>query len=102
MVFWGEWEPPSNVKKLSSEPTKFFPQWLHSPYLPSILPNSAGYQQSYQNTDPCVFDGQFKFLVCKQFKPKNRTLTPLAKLEKGSIILFGSTANQNSDNAYFQ
>ena len=99
---WGEWEPPSWVKQLENKPTPFHPEWLHSPYLPTILPKSTGYQQSYQNTDPCVLDGQFKYFVCKQFKPKNRTLTPLAKLEKGSLILFGSTGRQNTDNAFFQ
>lgn len=102
LVFWGEWEPPSNVRELESHPTKFFPQWLHTPYLPSVLPKSSEYQQSYQNTDPCVFDGQFKYFVCKQFKPRNKSLTPLAKLEKGSLILFGSTGYQNTKDAFFQ
>jgi hypothetical protein len=102
LAFWGEWEPPSYVKTLPEKPGKFYPQWIHEPYLPEILPNSDGYQTSYQNTDPCVFDGAFKYFVCKQFKPKNRYLTPLAKLERGSMILFGSTANQNTQDAFFQ
>lgn len=102
LVFWGEWEPPSHVKVLPNKPSNFFPQWLHEPYLPEILPNSTGYQASYQNTDPCVFDGEFKYFVCKQFKPKNKKLTSLARLERGSIILFGSTGNQNTEDAFFQ
>lgn len=100
--FWGEWEPPSEVEKLTERPTDYHPQWLHRPYLPQILPVSSGYQESYQNTDPCVFDGPFKYFVCKQFKPKIRAVTQLARLEKGSMILFGSTANQNTKNAFFQ
>lgn len=102
LVFWGEWEPPSNVEQLTERPTDFHPKWLHRPYLPQILPISSGYQESYQNTDPCVFDGAFKYFVCKQFKPKNRSVTSLARLEQGSMILFGSTANQNTKNAFFQ
>jgi hypothetical protein len=102
LVFWGEWEPPSHVEELENKPPKFFPRWIHRPYLPKKTPNSNGYQESYQNTDPCVFGDSFKYFVCKQFKPKNRTLTSLAKLDKGSLILFGSTANQNKENAFFQ
>lgn len=98
LAFWGEWEPPSDVVKLASMPTKFHPQWLHKPYLPKPIPLKG----KYQNTDPCVFGENFKYVVCKQFKPKNMTLTPLARLEKGSLILFGSTANQNKKNAFFQ
>lgn len=102
LIFWGEWEPPSEVEQLTIRPTGKHPQWLHRPYLPQILPVSRGYQESYQNTDPCVFDGAFKYFVCKQFKPKSRSVTQLAKLERGSLILFGSTANQNTQDAFFQ
>lgn len=102
LIFWGEWEPPSYVSEFEYQENKFYPKWLHKPYLPKMLPNSNGYQASFQNTDPCVFDGSFKYFVCKQFKPKNKSLTALAKLDKGSIILFGSTANQNKADAFFQ
>lgn len=102
LAFWGEWEPPSYVKKLTDMLSKFHPQWIHRPYLPETLPISNGYQVSYQNTDPCVFDGGFKYLVCKQFKPKNKSLTALSRLDRGSIILFGSTGNQNKKDAFFQ
>lgn len=102
LELWGEWEPPSYVKSFANTPDKFHPQWIHEPFLPQILPMSNGYQISYQNTDPCIFGDTFKYFVCKQFKPKNRKLTSLAKLDKGSIILFGSTGNQNTKNAFFQ
>jgi hypothetical protein len=101
LIFWGEWEPPSYVAEFEFKPSKYYPKWLHKPYLPKEMPHSNGYQNSYQNTDPCVFGDCFKYFVCKQFK-QNRNLTSLAKLDNGSIILFGSTANQNKPEAFFQ
>ena len=102
LMFWGEWEPPSRVERIDNQPNSLFPEWLHTPYLPQSLPNSDGYQKSFQNTDPFVFGDCFKYFVCKQFKPKNRKPTKLAKLEKGSIILFGSTHGKTKENAFFQ
>lgn len=102
LMFWGEWEPPSTVERLDIKENKFMPNWLHKPYLPTTLPIATGYQQSYQNTDPLVFGDSFRYFVCKQFKPKSRKETSLAKLERGSIILFGSTGNQNTKDAFFQ
>jgi len=97
LAFWGEWEPPSHVRTLTT-PTSFHPKYLHIPYLPSAIPTTNG----LQNTDPCVFDGPFKYFVCKQIKLKNLSLTALARLDVGSIVLFGSTANLNTPNAFFQ
>lgn len=99
LMFWGEWEPPSTVIELGFQASDFFPRRLHTPYLPKTLTNSG---ESQQNTDPCVFGENFKYLVCKQYKSKSKTLTTLAKLDKGSLILFGSTANQNKEGAFFQ
>lgn len=102
LIFWGEWEPPSYVTEFECQENKFFPKWLHKPYLPNTLPKSDENQAIFQNTDPCVFGDSFKYFLCKQFKQKNKSLTPLAKLDKGSLILFGSTANQNKADAFFQ
>ena len=102
LAFWGEWEPSSNVTALASRPNKFFPQWLHRPYLPSFLPNPLTDMKDYQNTDPCVFDDRFKYFVCKQFKTKPNRCTALATLDKGSLILFGSTGYQSPNEAFFQ
>ena len=102
LIFWGEWEPPSMVDEIASRPTKFHPKWLHKPYLPKEMPNIGEDNISYQNTDPCVFGENFTYFVCKQFKPKSKSRTSLAKLEAGSMVLFGSTANQNKPNAFFQ
>jgi len=102
LLFWGEWEPPSIVSMFKKKPTKFHPKWMHIPVLPIEIPNPISAGKSYQNTDPCVFDGEFKYFVCKQFRNKTQKPTKLSKLEKGSLVLFGSTGNQNKENAFFQ
>ncbi len=98
IMFWGEWEPDSYVSKLKKE-NHDDPQWLHKPILKSEIPESDGFQMSYQNSDPFVFGKEFRYFVCKQIK-KNKT-TKMAKIEPGSLILFGSTKGQTKDNAYF-
>jgi len=102
LMFWGEWEPPSTVTKLRAQITSFHPAWLHKPYLPDFIPNPISNNKSYQNTDPFVFDKAFKYFICKQFKPKTGKTTKLSSLDKGSIILFGSTGNQNKPSPFFQ
>jgi hypothetical protein len=102
LLFWGEWEPPSTVTKLREQKTLFHPKWLHRPYLPDLIPNPSYENKSYQNTDPFVFDKEFKYFICKQFKSKTGKTTKFSSLEKGSIILFGSTGNQNKNSAFFQ
>lgn len=110
LAFWGEWEPPSHVKKIAEQPSKYHPHWLHRPYLPSTYPEPG--DDGLQNTDPCVFGNEFRYFICKQGKNKTTTkhciktetiiLTSLARLDEGSLILFGSTINQNKEDAFFQ
>jgi hypothetical protein len=102
LLFWGEWEPPSVVNEFASRPTWFHPRWLHRPYLPEVIPDPHSDGASLQNTDPYVFDGPFKYAICKQFKSRTGRPTQLANLDRGSIVLFGSTGNQNKPNAFFQ
>lgn len=124
LIFWGEWEPPSKVEALGKCPDKFHPRWLHSPYLPSAIPSHAhlpGSCSSYstkrlkaatpsckadesicQNTDPFVFGDCFKYFVCKQWSQKTGRSTGLATLDKGSVILFGSTSGRTATDAFFQ
>ena len=84
LTFWGEWEPQSRFKKLSSITQKAtkeaarLPAYVHEPLL---LASSVG----TNNTDPFVFGRDFWFTNCKQ--KKNPFLTLLAI---GSLILFGS------------
>jgi hypothetical protein len=117
LLFWGEWEPPSNVTSLGKPSVPLHPRWLHEPYLPNHIPAGAasscapvggdcpggcGKETSYQNTDPLVFDGSFKYFVCKQAKKGFSQTTYLAKLDRGSIILFGSTSGTDKIKAFFQ
>lgn len=112
LLFWGEWEPPSTVEKFDLRPSPHHPQWLHRPFLPRKLPrpnsstacgapkraskagcvaNACG-QGGYQNTDPYVFEGPFKYLLCRQSRNRKlRTLDP------GSVILFGSASGTGAE-----
>ena len=82
LVFWGEWEPPSNVMKTWSEKGSR-PILLQRPVWKRQKPGEA------QNTDPWVFGECFRYSNCNQFRGKRRTF--LQRLAPGSIILFGST-----------
>jgi hypothetical protein len=118
LLFWGEWEPPSDVTSLGKPSDLWHPRWLHDPYLPNQIQSrrsnsqddctclggcgKGGNETSYQNTDPFVFDGSFKYFICKQSKKEYSQTTRLAKLERGSMILFGSTFGTDRAKAFFQ
>lgn len=112
MTFWGEWEPPSDVWEFPLCKNELgTPRWLHRPYLPRLIPSNkkdsscathktagCASHSNFQNTDPFVFDHDFKYFVCKQFKTYSKHSPPgkvrstrMANLEPGSLILFGST-----------
>ena len=93
LLIWGEWEPGSKIVKTFEQQKGDYPKYIHRPYLDISQPFPR------QNTDPYVFGSQFHYCCCKQCRGKN--LSQLARLEKGSIILFGSTINQNKTTAYF-
>jgi len=95
LVFWGEWEPASTVITLNPQNKGDFPRYLHTPKLDL----DAVKGKDVQNTDPFVFADAFYYRCCKQIKSEKRT--QLSYLQPGSIILFGSTINQNKPNAYF-
>lgn len=97
LVFWGEWEPPSLVEKLEHIKGDFLPKYLHKPVLPKEIPFGH-----LENTDPYVFENAFKYFVCKQWKVKTKKETSLARLEKGSIILFGNTVGKERKQSFFQ
>lgn len=100
LMFWGEWEPTSHVKILNQNENPLNPKWLHTPYLPEPIPNS----KDLQNTDPFIFENEFKYLLCQQFRQKPRlSQTQLAKhLDCGSLIIFGSIGNAKKPDAFFQ
>ena len=119
LTFWGEWEPPSSVVRLENSPDEGHPTWLHRPCLPAEDPQRPAGASSCspvrtkdrcsascsgtktgtpQNTDPYVFGPCFKYFVCKQIKrygsnsdTETQRATWLAKLNVGSVILFGSS-----------
>jgi len=93
LIFWGEWEPDSEIVSILDKPKGDYPRFIQRP----IYDNSQTFPR--QNTDPYIFGEQFHYCCCKQWRSGKPT--QLAKLAKGSIILFGSTINQNTPQAYF-
>lgn len=90
LVFWGEWEPPTNVKGPLKMPNKLYPKWIHSRNNEDTVPEFFG---GLQNTDPYVFDGPFRYFLCHQSKDMNPT--SLSNLDNGSLIMFGSNCLEN-------
>jgi hypothetical protein len=95
LLFWGEWEPPSEVRPLLTKEevdgvTHIYADCpnLHKPYLsPQPFPkNTPDEKNPYQNTDPFVFGDQFRYAICKQSGGANI----MPRLDKGSLILFGN------------
>jgi len=84
LVFWGEWEAPSQVIN-RWPPSGRLPRALHHPYW--TLPAGNGWRQ---NTDPWVFGERMLYSNCKRtLGPDNRP-TSLQSLNRGSVICFGS------------
>lgn len=103
IYFWGEWEPESEVSLIDNPGGDHYPHFIHEPFLRL---NESGQliqgdkNSTPTNTDPFVFGKKgFYYSYCKQ--NKNGKPTQMQDLEPGSIILFGSTINQNTDDAYF-
>ena len=92
LLFWCEWEPPSIVERLPQHgrtlTKKAYPEYLHYPFLPPVEKIKEYQKSGYQNTDPFIFGDAFRYSNCKQ-----ATYSSLKKLEKGSLILFGSRVN---------
>jgi len=94
-TFWGEWEPQSEVRRLTLKKQVHCPQWLHIPRLnldelarltttTQLSCNTMG----AQNTDPLVFGDRFRYVLCQQYRKSGPT--KLASLSRGDVILFGS------------
>jgi hypothetical protein len=87
LVFWGEWEPPSQV--ITRWPADGrLPRALHRPYW--ARPAPSGWRQ---NTDPWVFGGRMFYSNCKQTLRPDFRPTALQRLGQGSVICFGSAIN---------
>lgn len=85
LVFWGEWEPESDVACRIARPRPHYPRYLYRPYY--VVPDSY---KGLQNTDPFVFGGFF-YGNCRQHN--NGKPTRLCSLGRGSVILFGSSVS---------
>ena len=107
LLFWGEWEPTSKVTTIfATSGSGVMPTLVHEPYLvldPKRIPVVPYYGKTRtskpserQNTDPFVFADNFYYCCCKQTRFKQ-----LQQLEKGSIILFGSTILAKQGRPYF-
>lgn len=80
LVFWGEWEPQSQVVRQFPDGAPGHPRWLHDPYW-----EVPRHRLHLQNTDPLVFGNRFLYSNCRQ--ARNRKLRELAP---GSLVVFGS------------
>jgi hypothetical protein len=81
--FWGEYEPPSSVRRIGPR-SGSLPQWVHEPLYP---PAADGPRQ---NTDPLVLGG-FHYSNCKQHRRRDHhSPSVMQRLERGSVVLFGS------------
>lgn len=96
VIFWGEWEPQSNVVRINNRPlVGDYPHYIHKPALKLSALKTNSKKQIPQNTDPFVFADCFYYCCCKQLRYKT-----LRGLDKGSIILFGSTL-KDANGPYF-
>lgn len=82
LVFWGEWEPESEVMAQIAQPLARGPRWIYRPFY--VVPQTY---KGLQNTDPFVF-GTFLYGICQQHTSVGPT--QLRNLRRGSVILFGS------------
>lgn len=87
LVFWGEWEPESEVDAVAAPAVGNGPRWLHRPYYVRPATYWPG-GEPLQNTDPFVFGDHFLYTLCRQTKSGHPTY--LRDLAPGSVILFGS------------
>jgi len=87
--FWGEWEPPSKViKAIQSQGNE--PAYFHAPAY--YEPESS---EDHLDTDPFVFGNRMLYNGCQQHthhhRPGGALDTKLRWLDRGSVILFGSS-----------
>ena len=82
---WGEWEAESHLIRKLVQPRQDsrYPHYLWRPFY-TLKDNYKG----LHNTDPFIFGERFLYSNCKQ-----RSLPSLTRLERGSVIAFGSGMN---------
>lgn len=90
LLFWGEWEPDSDVLSASPDAGDHKPRFIYRPYYGT--PPAPTATSAARNTDPFVFGDRFLYSNCQQHTKGNRNR--MAHLEHGSVILFGSCINK--------
>lgn len=118
LLFWGEWEPTSKFSPVASTAAKgVAPVYYHEPFVQVkngslVIPpffkerkNGTSDPLKRQNTDPFVFGDCFLYCCCKQRKHKKKSslteFTKMGNLDRGSLILFGSTISPKQGGPYF-
>ncbi len=86
LCFWGEWEAQAKVIYQPGTVRKNMPSYVYEPYF------DRGYTgERKHNTDPYVFGKAMRYVTRLQTQSKKTSAsTELARLEPGSVILFGS------------
>lgn len=132
ILFWGEWEPYSEVEILhGNTKNPKSPMYVHKPFLKVKKNGNLHYYIHHQpkaisesdkaklsctdrsciksnrsNTDPFVFGNYFIYSCCRQFTKNkengNFKYSSMKSLQKGSLILFGSSfLNPQGEDPYF-
>lgn len=87
LMCWCEWEQPSYFEPIKYSNTEKqevgFPKYIHTKL------EAIESEELRENTDPYIFGDKFYYCVCKQ-SIKNGSPRVTQKLDKGSVILFGS------------
>ena len=86
VTFWGEWEAQSRVVGRYPDAGAGMPRFVHEPF----VQRPHDMRARRQNTDPFVFGDAFLYSNCRQFTPTQHP-SHMQRLARGSIILFGST-----------
>ena len=89
ITFWGEWEPHSNFRVISSHTKDFHgPRMMHYPFFDDDYDGNKRH-----TTDPYIFGDNFWYTHCKQSPKKpNQNLKTLGA---NSIIIMGSERNED-------
>lgn len=62
LIFWGEWEPDSEIVSVLDKPKGDYPKFIQRP----IFNNNQPFPR--QNTDPYIYGEQFHYCCCKQWR----------------------------------
>ena len=115
ILFWGEWEQPSNYTTINKSNDEMLPRRIHEPISTKnpvwdMLANKDEFEEDLfietcrtflggkQNTDPYVFGDRFMYCCCKQAKTLNNgTISEQVTndLNRGDIIVFYSYTNED-------